>query len=63
MPIFAETEFTLYNVVQFCQAVCTLLPTQVQNSDHRWQDFETIKTLITGKLNNLFLILLAKSDL
>ena len=33
------------------------------DSDHRWKDFQSIKTLITEKLNNLFIIILSKSDL
>ena len=36
--------------------------TLVQNSDHRWQDFQSIKTLITDKLNNLSLIFKTKNE-
>ena len=35
---------------------------QVQSSDNRWQDFDSIKTLLIEKLNNMCLIFLAKSD-
>ena len=53
----------MYILAQQNGTLCTFKQTQVQNSDHRWQDFQLIKTLITDKLNNLSIIILAKSDL
>ena len=44
-------------------SVCTLQQTQVQNSDHRWQDFQSIKTLINRQIKKNVLNVLARSDL